>query len=79
MLYKQNLWLGALFILLSEFLFASMGATVKAVTSDLPSEMAVFMRNLFGLMVLLPLILRKPPQQLDPLKLLHTKRDILFL
>ncbi len=58
MLYKQNLPLGALLILLSELMFASMGATVKSVTAELPSEMAVFMRNLFGLMVLLPLLWR---------------------
>ncbi|MCU7815359.1 MAG: hypothetical protein KZQ89_01985 [Candidatus Thiodiazotropha sp. (ex Lucinoma kastoroae)] len=56
MLYKQNLLLGALFILLSELMFASMGATVKFVTQTLPSEMAVFMRNLFGLALLMPLV-----------------------
>jgi drug/metabolite transporter (DMT)-like permease len=58
MLYKQNLMLGALFILLSELFFASMGATVKAVSVDLPNEMTVFMRNLFGLVLLLPLVWR---------------------
>ncbi|MDJ0806782.1 MAG: DMT family transporter [Gammaproteobacteria bacterium] len=56
MLYKQNLPLGALLILLSELMFASMGATVKTVTAELPSEMAVFMRSLFGLIVLMPLV-----------------------
>ncbi|MCU7892729.1 MAG: EamA family transporter [Candidatus Thiodiazotropha sp. (ex Ustalcina ferruginea)] len=56
MLYKQNLLLGALFILLSELMFASMGATVKFVTQALPSEMAVFMRNLFGLALFMPLV-----------------------
>ena len=56
MLYKQNLLLGALFILLSELMFASMGATVKFVTQTLPSDMAVFMRNLFGLALLMPLV-----------------------
>jgi len=56
MLYKQNLLLGALLILLSELMFASMGATVKVVTLELPSEMAVFMRSLFGLVVLVPLV-----------------------
>jgi drug/metabolite transporter (DMT)-like permease len=55
MLYKQNLLLGALFILLSELFFASMGATVKAVSAGLPNEMIVFLRNLFGLVLLLPL------------------------
>ncbi len=58
MLYRQNLLLGALFILLAELFFASMGAAVKQVTAELPSEMAVFMRNLFGLALMLPLALR---------------------
>ena len=47
--------LGALCILVSELFFASMGATVKAVSEGLPNEMTVFMRNLFGLFILLPL------------------------
>lgn len=58
MLYRQNLLLGALFILTAELFFASMGAAVKLVTTELPSEMAVFMRNLFGLALMLPLALR---------------------
>jgi drug/metabolite transporter (DMT)-like permease len=56
MIYKQNILLGALFILLSELMFASMGAVVKQLTQSLPSEMAVFMRNVFGLALLLPLV-----------------------
>ena len=59
MLYRQNLLLGALFILLAEFFFASMGAAVKQVTAHLPSEMAVFMRNLFGLVLMIPLVWRR--------------------
>jgi drug/metabolite transporter (DMT)-like permease len=59
MLYRQNLLLGALFILLAEWFFASMGATVKLVTAELPSEMAVFMRNLLGLMLMIPLVWRR--------------------
>lgn len=58
MLYRQNLLLGALFILLAEWFFASMGAAVKLVTAELPSEMAVFMRNLFGLGLMIPLVWR---------------------
>lgn len=76
MLYKQNFLLGALLIMLSELLFASMGATVKAVTSDLPSVIAVFMRNLFGLLVLLPLVwgrgLSDLRTQVAPLHLLRS-------
>ncbi|MET0090514.1 MAG: DMT family transporter [Candidatus Thiodiazotropha sp.] len=56
MLYRQNVLLGAFFILASEFMFASMGAIVKQVTQSLPSEMAVFMRNLFALALLMPLV-----------------------
>lgn len=59
MLYRQNLLLGVLFILLAEWFFASMGAGVKLVTAELPSEMAVFMRNLFGLALMIPLVWRR--------------------
>lgn len=62
MLYRQNLLLGALFIVLSELLLASMGAAVKAVAATgMGNEMTVFMRNLFGLLVLLPMVLRATP------------------
>jgi len=50
---------GALFILASELMFASMGATVKAaVVSGLPSEVLVFLRNLVGMFLILPLLLK---------------------
>lgn len=49
MLYPQNILLGALFILLSELMFASMGALVKTVSVELPNEVTVFLRNLIGL------------------------------
>jgi drug/metabolite transporter (DMT)-like permease len=52
MLYKQNIILGSLFILLSEFLFASMGALVKTVAAELPNEVIVFFRNVIGLVLL---------------------------
>ena len=58
MRYRQNFVLGAGLIVASEFLFASMGATVKAVSIDLPTEVVVFMRGLFGVVILLPLLLR---------------------
>lgn len=49
---------GAVFIVLSELMFASMGALVKAASADMPNEILVFMRNLFGLMVLAPWLWR---------------------
>lgn len=45
MRYRQNFVLGAVLIVASEFLFASMGATVKAVSLELPTEVVVFMRG----------------------------------
>jgi drug/metabolite transporter (DMT)-like permease len=56
MLYRQHIALGALFIVASELMFATMGAAVKAATVSLPNEMAVFMRNFFGLLFVLPLL-----------------------
>lgn len=61
MLYRQNLLLGALLILLAELMFATMGAGVKMVTAELPSEMAVFMRNAVGLLLMTPLVWRGSP------------------
>jgi drug/metabolite transporter (DMT)-like permease len=59
MRYPQNVLQGALFILLSELMFASMGAAVKAAAGlGLSNEMLVFMRNLLGLFVIAPLLLR---------------------
>ncbi len=58
MRYPQNVVQGALFILLSELMFASMGAAVKAASDlGLSNEMLVFMRNLMGLFVIAPLLL----------------------
>ncbi len=58
MLYRQNLLLGAILIVASEAMFASMGACVKELSATLPNEMAVFFRNLFALILLSPLIMR---------------------
>lgn len=58
MLYRQNILLGAILIVTSEFMFASMGACIKALSASLPNEMVVFLRNIFGLILLSPLILR---------------------
>ena len=58
MYYRQNLLLGALLIMASELMFASMGALVKQASVSLPNEMLVFMRNFMGLLILLPVLLR---------------------
>jgi drug/metabolite transporter (DMT)-like permease len=50
---------GALFILTSELMFASMGATVKAAAlSEMPNEVMVFLRNLIGIFLISPLLLK---------------------
>jgi drug/metabolite transporter (DMT)-like permease len=58
MLYKQSLLAGAGFILASEFLLVSMGAVIKTLAQDMPNEVIVFFRNLFGLAVLLPFLVK---------------------
>ncbi len=64
MLYRQSLFQGAILIVASEFMFASMGAAVKVASMTLPNEMLVFMRNFVGLAILLPLLVRGGLQSL---------------
>lgn len=59
MLHKQSLVVGAGFILASEFLLVSMGAVIKTISQELPNEMIVFFRNFFGLVVLVPFLLKR--------------------
>lgn len=54
----QHLLLGAAFIVLGEFCFASMGVGIRLVSAELPNAMVVFGRNLVGLMLLAPWLLR---------------------
>ena len=50
--------LGALYLMLGEGLLAIMGAMIKYLSDDLSTEQIVFFRNVAGLVVLIPLILR---------------------
>ncbi|MFP4061263.1 MAG: DMT family transporter [Halochromatium sp.] len=54
----QSLLLGAAFIVLGECCFASMGVCIRIVSAELPNAMVVFGRNLIGLMLLAPWLLR---------------------
>ncbi len=56
-MYPENHLHGALFAISAALMFAAMGATIKVISADLPTEMAVFFRNLFGLIALLPWLL----------------------
>lgn len=55
----QRLLLGAAFIVLGELCFASMGVGIRVVSAELPNAMVVFGRNLIGLLLLAPWLLRK--------------------
>lgn len=80
MRYRQNFVLGAILIVVSELMFATMGATVKHLSSQLSNEMIVFMRNVFGLLVLLPLLWHRGlPNLKTAVPHLHILRTVLGL
>jgi drug/metabolite transporter (DMT)-like permease len=56
--YRQNILAGALLIVASELLFATMGAAVKFAAATLNNEVIVFMRNAMGLLMILPIVQR---------------------
>jgi len=53
----SDLLRGALFVVAAEFMFASMGASIRMVSAEIPNAGVVFFRNLIGISVLLPLLL----------------------
>ena len=55
---SQNIVRGAFFIVASELSFALSAATIKLVSASLPNESIVFFRNLFGLLILTPLLIK---------------------
>ncbi len=55
---SNKIFLGCVLAMLAELCFVGMGSLVKLLSENLPSQNVVFFRNLFGLLVLLPLILR---------------------
>lgn len=56
MLYRQSVLLGALLIVASELSFATMGAAIKLASASLSNELLVFMRNVVGLLLVLPIV-----------------------
>jgi len=56
--HPQRLLLGAAFIVAGELCFASMGVGIRVVSEELPNAMVVFGRNLIGLLILAPWLLR---------------------
>lgn len=70
----------ALLVLSSALLFALMGGFIKHLSQQLSVEMVVFFRNLFGLLVLMPWILRRGFTQLRTRHLhLHLLRSLFGL
>lgn len=55
---QNSLYRGALLIVLAEFFLVLSGMIVKQITGELPTEVIVFARNLFALVLLLPWLLR---------------------
>ncbi|MGR6874097.1 DMT family transporter [Pseudomonas sp. HK3] len=60
----NNVIQGALLILLGEALLSIMGAIIKHLSHDMPTEHIVFYRNLFGLIMLVPIIMHNGISQL---------------
>lgn len=54
---SQNIVRGAFFIVTAEVSFALSAALIKLVSDSLPNQSIVFFRNLFGLLILTPLLL----------------------
>ena len=73
MIKSQNVARGAFFIIASELSFAFSAAIIKLVSASLPNESIVFFRNLFGLVILTPLLLK------SDIKILQTQRLHLHL
>ncbi len=63
---SQSIVRGAFFIVASELSFALSAAIIKLVSVSLPNESIVFFRNLFGLAILTPLLIKAGG------KILHT-------
>lgn len=63
---SQSIVRGAFFIVASELSFALSAAIIKLVSVSLPNESIVFFRNLFGLAILTPLLIKAGS------KILHT-------
>ncbi|MDJ0573507.1 MAG: DMT family transporter [Pleurocapsa sp. MO_192.B19] len=70
---SQSIVRGAFFIVASELSFALGAAIIKLVSASLPNESIVFFRNLFGLIILTPLLMR------NSTKILQTDRLHLHL
>jgi drug/metabolite transporter (DMT)-like permease len=75
-----NLRRGAASMIVAAVLFAGMGAFVKRAAAELPNEMVVFFRSAFGLLALLPWLLRRDAPSLRTQRLgAHVGRSLIGL
>ncbi len=70
---NQNIALGASLIILSELALLATGMIIKSMSAEVPTEQIVFIRNLIGLFILVPWLIRKGISRL------HTKHIGLHL
>ena len=72
----QSIVRGAFFIVASELSFALSAAMIKLVSASLPNESIVFFRNLFGILILTPLLIKAGTKILQTDRLqLHVLRS----
>ena len=72
----QSMVRGAFFIVASELSFALSAAIIKSVSVSLPNESIVFFRNFFGILVLIPLLIKAETNILQTERLhLHLVRS----
>ncbi|WJW76326.1 DMT family transporter [Thiohalobacter sp. IOR34] len=55
-MHRDHPALGGLLTLLASLMFASLGAVIRSLSTELSTEPIVFFRNLFGLLILLPVL-----------------------
>ena len=76
---NHNIALGALLIVLSELALLATGMIIKTLSSEVPTEQIVFVRNLIGLFILIPWLIRKGKSRLYTQRIgLHIFREQAF-
>lgn len=77
---ETNLPLGVRHAVVAAAAFSIMGALIKLVSAELSTPMITFLRNLFGLLFLIPVVARSPWQSLQSERLgLHLLRTVVGL
>ena len=77
---NHNIALGALLIVLSELALLATGMIIKTLSSEVPTEQIVFVRNLIGLFILIPWLIRKGKSRLHTQRIgLHIFRGLVGL